>query len=114
MVKKKDYVPDQGDILWITLSPKVGHEQSGRRPVIVLSPIFYNEKSKIIVTCPVTSKQKDYPFEVPIKVGDIQGVVLADHIRALDWRGRDAVFITRAEITTVNQVIEKINFLFKP
>jgi mRNA interferase MazF len=32
------YIPDRGDVVWISLDPQAGHEQSGHRPVLVLSP----------------------------------------------------------------------------
>jgi len=38
------YVPDRGDVIWISLDPLAGHEQAGRCPVHVLSPAAYNSK----------------------------------------------------------------------
>jgi mRNA interferase MazF len=67
----------------------MGHEQDGRRPVVVLSPGFYNKRSGMLVACPITSRAKGYPFEVPIPEGlAVAGVALADHLRSLDWSAR--------------------------
>jgi len=83
------YLPDRGHALWLSLSPTLGHEQGGKRPVIVLSPGFYNQRSGLLLACPITSRVKGYPFEVAIPEGlPVSGVILADQIRSLDWNAR--------------------------
>ncbi|MFY9822211.1 MAG: type II toxin-antitoxin system PemK/MazF family toxin [Thermoanaerobaculia bacterium] len=83
------YLPARGHALWLSLSPTLGHEQGGRRPVLVLSPDFYNRRSGLLVACPITSRAKGYPFEVPIPAGlSVSGVILADQVRSLDWSAR--------------------------
>src|SRR5260370_42691684 len=85
----KAYVPGVGDLVWLTCMPQAGHEQAGRRPALVLSPLTYNDKASLAVVCPITSRAKGYPFEVPLPKGlMIAGVVLADHLKRVDWRGR--------------------------
>ena len=66
MVMSAGYIPDRGDAVWITLDPQAGHEQSGRRPALVLSPAAYNGKVGLALMCPITNRQKGYPFEVPL------------------------------------------------
>jgi mRNA interferase MazF len=107
-VVKKAYVPARGDIVWLYFDPQVDHEQSGRRPALVLSPGDYNRPSQLMLACPVTSKSKGYPFEVPIKQGKISGVILADQIKSFDWRERGAALIERASEAVVSEVIEKV------
>jgi mRNA interferase MazF len=83
------HVPDAGDLIWLTFDPQRGREQSGRRPALVLSPAAYNAKTGLALVCPVTSQVKGYPFEVPLPPGlPVAGVVLADHIKSLDWKER--------------------------
>src|SRR5437660_9952142 len=83
------YVPSRGDAVWITLNPQAGHEQSGRRPALVLSPSAYNGRVGLALLCPITSQVKGYPFEVTLPHGlPITGVVLADEVKSLDWRAR--------------------------
>jgi len=82
----------KGDLVWLDFTPTKGHEQSGRRPAIVLSPQEYNEKSGLMLVCPITSKTKGYPFEVQIE-GKISGAILVDQIRSIDWKERNAKFI---------------------
>ena len=83
------YVPAAGDIVWIDFDPQAGHEQSGHRPAVVLSPAAYNTKTSLMLCCPMTTQIKDYPFEVLI-AGPARSVVLADQIKSLDWRRRRA------------------------
>ena len=67
------YIPARGDAIWITLNPQAGHEQAGRRPALVLSPLSYNGKVGLAILCPVTSQVKGYPFEVTIPAGSKLG-----------------------------------------
>ncbi len=85
----RPYVPDTGDIVWISFNPQAGHEQAGHRPAVVLSPASYNAKTSLMVCCPMTTQIKNYPFEVVV-AGASPSAVLADHIKSLDWRKRRA------------------------
>jgi len=111
MVTKRRFVPDRGDILWLDFNPVRGHEQGGRRPALVLSTREYNAIAKLAIVCPVTSHIKGYPFEIPFKTKNISGVILADHIRNVDWVERHADKIgtvSEAVITEVREYITKI------
>lgn len=82
-------VPDRGDLVYVNFHPQAGHEQDGRRPAIVLSPKAFNEVTKFAVVCPITSREKGYPFEVKLPEDlPIQKVVLTDRGKSLDWRAR--------------------------
>ena len=108
---KAKYIPERGDIVWLDFSPGAGHEQKGKRPAVVISPKEYNEKVGLGLFCPITSKVKNYPFEVKTENGDIEGVVLADQIKSLDWRTREIEFITKEAPEKVNEIIDKISAL---
>ena len=83
-----EYVPEAGEIVWLEFSPHAGHEQAGHRPAVVLSPAAYN-RIGLMLCCPLTTKRKGYPLEVPIN--DARGsAVLADQVKSLDWRARRA------------------------
>ena len=110
MVKKK-YVPERGDLVWLNFNPQSGHEQKGKRPSVVVSPKEYNEKTGLGLFCPITSKIKDYPFEVKIENKKISGVVLSDQIKSLDWKTRDIQFIIKVSSETVDEIIDKIGVL---
>ncbi len=106
------YVPDRGDLVWITLNPQAGHEQAGRRPAVVLSPASYNAKVGLAVLCPITSQVKGYPFEVLIPPGvSVTGAVLADQVKSLDWRARRADLIGRLPAAVIDDVLAKVRTL---
>lgn len=107
-----DYAPKAGDLIWITLSPQIGQEQAGRRPALVVSPLRYNQQVGLALCCPVTSKPKGYPFEVPFPHGcGILGVVLADQVRSLDWIGRSAEPAGQVPDVTLSEVRARIRML---
>ncbi len=83
------YIPQVGDIVWLNFTPQAGHEQAEHRPALVLSPKAYNQKTSLMICCPITSQIKEYPFEVVIS-GNPTSVVLADQVKSLDWRSRKA------------------------
>ena len=110
----KKYFPDRGDAVWLNFSPKAGHEQSGRRPAVVVSPKSYNKKVGLGLFCPIRSRIKGYPFEVIIPAGvTISGVLLSDQIMSLDWRVRDAQFICKLSESTMSEVLKKLSTLLK-
>jgi len=103
------YIPNRGDIIWITLNPQAGHEQAGRRPAVILSPAAYNGKVGLALLCPVTSQVKSYPFEVMIPPGlKIAGAILSDQVKSLDWKARQAELICTLPMETVDEVLKKI------
>jgi len=85
----REYVPEAGEIVWLNFTPQAGREQAGHRPALVLSPGAYNDKTSLMICCPLTTQIKNYPFEVLIK-GATQSVALADQVKSLDWRVRKA------------------------
>jgi mRNA interferase MazF len=104
------YVPDAGDIVWLEFDPQAGHEQAGHRPALVLSPSVYNRPTGLMICCPLTTKIKSYPFEVPIG-GNRQAVVLADQVKNLDWRARRARLKERVSARELGQVRAKLRAL---
>ncbi len=82
------YVPEAGDVIWLQFSPQAGHEQAGHRPAVVLSPSTYN-RIGLLLCCPLTTKLKGYPFEVAL-AGSKPSAALADQIKSVDWRARQA------------------------
>lgn len=103
------YVPARGDLVWLEFDPQTGHEQSGRRPALVVSHTAYNKKVGLALLCPVTSHVKAYPFEVALPAGlRVAGVVLSDQVKSLDWRARRASRITSIPAPVLEQVIARI------
>jgi mRNA interferase MazF len=108
------YVPERGDVVWITFNPQAGHEQAGRRPAVVVSPRSYNGKVGLGLFCPITSQVKGYPFEVAIPAGlPVKGVVLADQVKSLDWRAREVEFAGRLPVSASAEVVGKLAVLLE-
>ena len=106
------YVPDRGDLVWLTFKPRTGREQSGRRPALVLSPKSYNGKVGLMIACPITGKIKGYPFEMVLPPElPVQGAVLSDQVKSLDWRGRKAERITVLPQELMKDVLGKLGAL---
>lgn len=110
---KPVYIPRRGDAVWLNFNPQSGHEQAGRRPALVLSPEEYNRKTGLAIFCPITSQVKGYPFEVKLPAGlPVNGVVLADQVKSLDWQVRDAALIKKLPIQIVKETTDLLIILF--
>ncbi|MDE0184904.1 MAG: type II toxin-antitoxin system PemK/MazF family toxin [Candidatus Poribacteria bacterium] len=112
MVARSEYVPQRGDAVWLDPNPRAGSEPSGRRPAVVLSPNAYNGKVSLAILCPITNREKGYPFEVAIPAGlDVSGVILADQVKSVDWRARNAELICPLPAKTVDAVLQRVETL---
>jgi mRNA interferase MazF len=115
VVKRRAFVPGRGDIVWLSFDPPAGHEQRGRRPALVLSPAAYNRKVGLALVCPVTSREKGYPFEVALPRGlPVDGVILADHVRSVDWRTRKAAFNCQISDDVTFDALDRLGALLDP
>ncbi len=106
------YVPARGDVIWLEFDPQSGREQAGRRPALVISPSAYNGRVGLALCCPVTSRVKDYPFEVLFPIGsEVTGAVLSDQLKSLDWRARRAKHLAIVPKDMMQEVLGKIRAL---
>lgn len=91
------YVPDRGEFVRIVLDPRVGREQSGERPGLVLSGRAFNELTGYAFIAPITGTRRNWPFEVPIPAGGkVSGVVLVDQTKSIDHAARHVRYIADA------------------
>jgi mRNA interferase MazF len=112
-VVRPRYVPDRGHLVWLSFDPRAGREQAGRRPALILSPAVYNARAGLALACPITSQIKGYPFEVALPSGlPVTGVVLADHVKSVDWQARRAEFIGTVPAGVLNEVTARVGPLF--
>ena len=110
-----EWTPERGDIVWITLNPTARHERTGRRPALILSPGADNAMVGLAILCPITSHVKGYPFEVRIPEGlPVQGVVLSDQAKSLDWRARGAEFACHVPMESTLLVLQRLGTLVSP
>ncbi|MEW6737345.1 MAG: type II toxin-antitoxin system PemK/MazF family toxin [Acidobacteriota bacterium] len=113
MVRIK-YIPERGDAVWINLNLQTGHEQSGRRPALVISPRAYNKKVRLAIFCSITNQIKGYPFEVVIPDGlEVKGAILSDQVKSLDWVARDTELICKLPHPIIEEVLSKLNTLLE-
>jgi mRNA interferase MazF len=110
-MSKDPYIPDRGDFIWLVLDPQVGHEQSGRRPAIVLSRRLFTERTGLAVICPITSKVKGLPFEIRVKSDAINGAILPIHLKTVDVIARKSQFIGKATKSALEQTTEAVSLL---
>jgi len=112
VTRRRHWVPERGDLVWLDFVPQVGHEQTGRRPAVVLSPGDYNGKVGLALVCPITSHVKGYPFEVLLPThAKISGVALADQIKSLDWQARRAEHAGRLPAEAVEHILARARLL---
>ena len=104
------YVPNAGDLVWLHFDPQAGHEQAGHRPALVLTGARYNGLRGMMICCPMTSRIKNYPFEVVVS-HDPPSAVLADQVKSLDWRARKAARKGKVDAHILAEVQAKIRAL---
>lgn len=114
-MSEKLFFPRRGDVITVNLDPVKGHEQGGRRPALVLSADEYNRVVGLAVVVPITMKAKGYPFEVQVPQGlKVNGTILADHIKCIDWRRRNAEHLDTLPAESLEEVGEKLGPLIFP
>ncbi len=111
MVRSTMFIPSAQDIVWLEFDPQKGRETQKSRPALIISPQEYNARVGLSLCLPITSKIKGYPFEVILQEEKIAGAVLCDQIRSLDWKARNAEFITKCGDNIFTEVLEKIKIL---
>lgn len=110
MVEK--YIPERGDIVLLDFNPQSGKEQAGNRPAVVLSPKTYNAKVGLAIFCPITTKIKNYPFEIILADGlKTKGAVLSDHVKNFDWRSRNVRFKEKLPSKNLHEILQKLQLL---
>ncbi len=107
------YVPDEADIVWLNFTPQSGHEQAGRRPAVVLSPKAYNRRTGLLICVPITNQVKGYPFEVVLSGSGATGAALADQVKSLDWKARQAERKGQATPIEIADIKAKIKALLR-
>ena len=108
------YVPARGDFIRVLLDPRVGREQSGERPAQVVSGKSFNELTGYAFVAPVTGNQRGWPFEVAIPSGGrVEGVVLADQTKSIDFVARHVRFLATAPDGLVEMVLSRVGAILE-
>jgi mRNA interferase MazF len=96
------YAPEAGDLIWTDFDPRIGREQGGRRPALVVSPQAFWRASHMAIVCPITSRVRPFASSVVLPTGaGISGEVLTSHVRSIDTDARPIAFTGQAASTAV-------------
>ena len=96
----------QGDIIKLNLDPTVGHEQSGYRPVLVISNTSFSKISNMTIVCPITNTERGSPVHVALEGLITTGYVMCDQVRAIDIRAREYKIIESVDDDTLWNVCD--------
>ena len=108
MVKK--YIPKQGDVIFLNFNPTKDHEQAGFRPAVVISNNVFNQNTKMVMVCPITSNDKYFPTHYNLEdTKNIHGAVLCEHIRSIDYESRNVKFVEKLSDNDCLSVITLLN-----
>ena len=100
----------QGTIIEVNFNPQLGHEQAGYRPAVVVSNEVFNEKTKLVLVCPITSNVKSFPLHVILDSSTrTKGAILCEHVRALDIYSRGFKVIEQLPKDVLEQVLDIIH-----
>src|SRR5208282_4494608 len=116
--RPRAHLMERGDIYLVSLDPTAGHEQQGRRPVLVISPGKFNRLTGVPVILPITtggSFARTAGFAVSLMGAGTRttGVVRCDQPRALDLRARGAKRLETVPEHIVDEVLSKVGPLFE-
>jgi mRNA interferase MazF len=102
----KAYVPKKGDFIAVTFDPQSGHEQRGRRPALVVSKTLFNERTGLVIACPLTTTDRRYPFHVAVTDNPrVAGFVMVEQVKSLDYRARQAKPLGKASDDLLDDVL---------
>jgi mRNA interferase MazF len=83
------YAPEAGDLIWTDFAPRIGREQSGRRPALVVSPADFCRATEFAIVCPITSRIRPFGTSVVLPAGlPVFGEILTSHVRSIDTLAR--------------------------
>ena len=104
----KAYIPDREDIVWLDFEPTRGKEIGKYRPALVLSSEAYNQRTGLLICCPISSSIRGIATEVAVSNLDQPSVVASNLIQTLSWRDRKAKLIVTADKGVIDQVLIRI------
>ena len=85
----------------------MGHEQKELRPAIVISKDIFNKFTKMVIVCPITSNEKEFPIHYLLKsTKKIKGSVLCEHIRSIDYEVRNIKFVEKCSEDDFENILE--------
>lgn len=109
------YIPEQGDLIILTFDPQSGHEQRGRRPVMVVSKFLFNKKTGLAIVCPITNTDRGFPFHIPVPPDtNLTGLIMAEQIKSIDFRTRKAKRVGSASEELLSELLAILDACIYP
>lgn len=102
------YIPDRNDIAWMDFEPTKGKEIGKYRPCLILSSKEYNQKTGLLICCPISTSIRGHIMEVPIDNIDNPSVVASNLIHTLSWQERKVKFIVKAKKNVMRDVLVRL------
>ena len=97
----------QGDIIKVNFNPQKGHEQAGFRPALIVSNNYFNQKTNLVIACPVTNTNNKFPLHIPLDERTrTTGVILCEHVKTLDLNARGYKFVEKIPNDILADVID--------
>lgn len=98
--------PKKGDFIAVTFDPQSGHEQSGRRPALVVSNTLFNKRTGLAIVCPLTTTDRGYPFHVAVTDNPrVVGFVMVEQVKSIDFQARKVKKIGNASEEVLDTVL---------
>lgn len=104
----KTYIPERNHIIWLDFEPTKGKEIGKYRPALVLSDKTYQQKTGLVICCPVSTSIRGGLTEVAVNNLDTPSVVAASLVQTLSWKDRKAQFIVEAEAEVMPAVLSRL------
>lgn len=90
-------------------TPTKGHEQKGYRPAVVISNDVFNKNTKMVMLCPITSNDKEFPTHYILQNSKkVKGAVLCEHIRSIDYEIRNLKFVEKTSLIDFENILDLI------
>jgi mRNA interferase MazF len=104
------YIPQQGDIINISLDPRLGHEQKGRRPGLIVSNADYHKHTNnMALVCPITNAANKFPMHVTLdERNKTTGEIMCEQILCVDLNARKVDFVEFVPNDIMDEVIDII------
>lgn len=108
MERLKPFIPSRNDIIWLDFEPTKGKEIGKYRPALVLSSVEYNQRTGLMICCPISTSIRNNTTEVTVNNLEQKSVVAASIIQTLSWKNRHVKLITQAEDGVLDEVLFRL------
>lgn len=102
------YIPERLDVILLDFEPKKGNEIGKYRPALVLSSKTYNQKTGLLICCPISTSIRGHLSEVPIEGLERSSVIATSIIQTLSWQARKAKFIKKVNDEIFVEVLQRL------